>query len=120
MSMTPMIDVVFLLLIFFIVTLQQQDIFAGLIAFRPSPAKTPRTLPEIELLTITVYQGGFMVNGMLVDLDTLDRRLAVIAKSNRSAPIVIKCTNNSLHQNFIQLLDICKKNKMDNLSVFSL
>ena len=118
--MTPMIDVVFLLLVFFIVTLQQQDILAGLIAFRPSPPQIREELPEIELITVTVYQGGFMVNGIKVDLNTLDRRLAVIANSNPSSPIIIKCMDNSLHQDFVQLLDVCQKNDMSNLSVFSL
>lgn len=37
LEMTPMIDVVFQLLIFFLVTLRQEDILAQLQAMRPSP-----------------------------------------------------------------------------------
>ena len=37
LEMTPMIDVVFQLLIFFIVTLKQEDIMANLEALRPAP-----------------------------------------------------------------------------------
>jgi len=44
LEMTPMIDVVFQLLIFFIVTLKQEDILSHLDVSRPAP--DPNAKPE--------------------------------------------------------------------------
>ena len=41
LDMTPMIDVVFQLLIFFVVTLKQEDILSKLSAARPAPNPKP-------------------------------------------------------------------------------
>ena len=43
LDMTPMIDVVFELIIFFVVTIKQEDIFSKLNANRPAPAASCST-----------------------------------------------------------------------------
>jgi len=58
LEMTPMIDVVFQLLIFFIVTLKQNDITAYLDAMRPQPDPNPAPNAE-EPLTISIGPHGF-------------------------------------------------------------
>ena len=61
LEMTPMIDVVFQLLIFFIVTLKQEDILSHLDVSRPSP--DPETTKEEQikdLLEIQVYNENFI------------------------------------------------------------
>ena len=116
-----MIDVVFQLLIFFIVTLKQEDILAHLDVSRPMPDPEQKPIEKIEdLLVITVYQKGFVLDGRKVDRDTLDQRLSKLASFSRDLSIVIKCTGNSPHQYLIELLDICAKNDLSNLSVFSM
>ena len=62
LEMTPMIDVVFQLLIFFIVTLKQEDILSHLDVSRPAP--DPDTTPEEvidDLLTIEVGRTGWVL-----------------------------------------------------------
>ena len=54
LEMTSMIDVVFLLLIFFIVTLKQEDILAHLDVNRPEPQPERIEVPP-QLVTIVVY-----------------------------------------------------------------
>ena len=46
LEMTPMIDVVFQLLIFFIVTLNQPDILSQLEALRPAPNPSPQEVVD--------------------------------------------------------------------------
>ena len=56
LEMTPMIDVVFQLLIFFIVTLKQEDIFARLEVCRPAPDPNAKKEEQPEdLLNIQIY-----------------------------------------------------------------
>ena len=125
LEMTPMIDVVFQLLIFFIVTLKQEDILSHLDVSRPAP--DPDTTPEEvidDLLTIEVGRTGWVLNGSPYmgkrGLAALDRSLTRLASYSKSASVIIKCTGDSPHSKLVQLLNICAREGMTNLSVFSM
>ena len=57
LDMTPMIDVVFQLIIFFVVTLKQEDILSHLDAMAPSPDSKAAPAEKIEMLTIVNARG---------------------------------------------------------------
>jgi biopolymer transport protein ExbD len=125
LEMTPMIDVVFQLLIFFIVTLKEEDILAKLNVARPAP--DPNTTPETQvddLLTIVVGPKGYSLNGRAYQgpsgLKALDSHLSKVASYDRGTTLVIKCTGDSQHKYLIQLLNICAREQLSNLSVFSM
>ena len=125
LEMTPMIDVVFQLLIFFIVTLRPEDILANLNITRPAP--DPQAIPDEQvkdLLTIIVERNGYVLNGRpyfgAAGLAQLDRHLTRIASFSRSTTVIIKCTADSPHRHLIRLLNICAREGMTNLSVFSM
>jgi biopolymer transport protein ExbD len=119
MDMTPMIDVVFQLMIFFIVTLKQEDILAHLDVNRPSGEKSPPK-NDIQLLEIIVYNKGFVMNGTPLNVADLEARLGKLASISKTVSVVIKCTADSPHAFLMQLLDICAKSELTNLSVFSM
>ena len=125
LEMTPMIDVVFQLLIFFIVTLKQEDILSHLDVSRPAP--DPNATPEEkvdDLLTIEVGRRAWVLNGKPYmgarGLAALDRNLTRIASFSKSASVIIKCAGDSPHSKLVQLLNICAREGMTNLSVFSM
>ncbi len=120
LEMTPMIDVVFQLLIFFIVTLKQEDILSRLMATRPAP--DPRATPENqpELITIDVHRGGYIFRGRPLTYDGLDRQVGRYAEISKKANVIIRCTHDAPHKYLVQVLDICNKHGMLNLSIFSL
>jgi len=118
LEMTPMIDVVFQLLIFFIVTLRQDDLFSRLTAARPQAVDTP--VASIPLIEIVLHRGGFLFRGQPVNTATLDRQLGRYAELSTTASVVVKCTADSPHQLLVQALDLGSKHQMRNLSVLSL
>ncbi len=121
LEMTPMIDVVFQLLIFFIVTLKPEDILSHLDVSRPAPDAPPKEqIDEVDLLTVQVDKDGFVMNGRIVSLKTLDSRLSKLASYNSNVSVIIKCTRDSPHTYLVNLLDICAKNDLKNLAVFSM
>ena len=120
LEMTPMIDVVFQLLIFFIVTLKQEDILSHLDVSRPQPSDEPPPEIKPELLTIMVYRDGYIMNGRRISRGSLDKRLAKMATYSKEISVVIKCMPDSPHAKLIALLDICAKTGLENLSVFSM
>lgn len=121
LDMTPMIDVVFQLLIFFVVTLKQEDILSKLSAARPAPNPNKDEVPKDDnLINIIVAPQGFLFNGRPMRKEELDRQVERISGFSKSAMVVIKCTADSPHAFLVQVLDICNKHGMTNLSIFSM
>ena len=121
LDMTPMIDVVFQLLIFFVVTLKQEDILSKLSAARPAPNPDQSAKDtKDELINVIVAPQGFVFNGRPVRLQELDRNIERISGMSKTAMIIIKCTADSPHGYLVQVLNICNRHGMTNLSIFSM
>ena len=122
LEMTPMIDVVFQLLIFFVVTLKQEDIMSQLSAMRPSPAPPPEGVPppSVETINIVVAPQGFIFNGRLVRLGELDRAIERLSGYSKTSMVLIKCTIDSPHAMLVQALNICNKHGMTKLSILTI
>ena len=124
LEMTPMIDVVFQLLIFFIVTLKQEDITAYLEAMRPMPDPNPGpVLQEPTTISIGKYPDGknmIVLDGTGVTEPQLRERLSRMARTNSEVTIMIKCTDNSAHGILVRVLDVCNDVGLRKLAVFSM
>ena len=115
-----MIDVVFQLLIFFVVTLKQEDILAKLMASRPAPDPNAKPDEQPELIDITVHKHGFIFKQRPVSLEGLDRQIERYSRLSKNATVIIRCTSDSKQRYLVQAMDICSKYKMKNLSIFSM
>ncbi len=120
LPMTPMIDVVFQLLIYFLVTIHPVDVIANLDVFRPSPEKQQEqmTMPP-KMIRILIFEDGYNINDRPVDTPELDRLLSKLASIDKNQTILIMCTSTSPHERLVQVLDLCAKSGLVNLSVVS-
>ena len=120
LEMTPMIDVVFQLLIYFIVTIKPVDVVTNLDVFRPAPNpnQPPDTKPP-NLLRIGVYQDGYTLNDNPVSLDAMDTALARIARIDAGQTIMVTVSAFSDHGSLVRALDLCAKNGLKSLSIVS-
>ena len=127
LDMTPMIDVVFELIIFFVVTIKQEDIFSKLNCNRPAPATGPAS--EKEDITVNIEigrrydgspQGVILYNKREVKRTELDAALKEIARTSKKTPIIMKCAEESPHKALVDVLDICYHNELFSVSVFTL
>ena len=126
LDMTPMIDVVFELIIFFVVTIKQEDIFSRLNANRPAPSSGPSDSSESDT-TVTIEIGrshdanGVLVyNKRVVRRQELDQNLREVARTSKKTPIIIKCAGDSPHKALVDALDICYKHQLFSVSIFTL
>ena len=126
-EMTPMIDVVFQLMIFFIVTIKQEDIFSKLNALVPSPNPDKSQNKEENTTSIEIQVGltpdkkdAFAFNKVRVDLKRLDEIIKTTAATRPEEQVLVCCDVDSHHGALIQVLDICHKYKMKNLSIMSM
>ena len=124
--MTPMIDVVFQLIIFFVVTLKQEDILSKLDAMAPSPDANAKPAEKIEMLTIDIYNPkksageGFLMNKTPVTYRQLDAEIRRAARNSKTSTVMLRCTKDSPHSLLVKALDLCSKYGMTNLAIFSL
>lgn len=110
-TLTPMIDVVFLLLIFFMVTTS----FKRATELRINlPEASARPQTEVtEMLTLTIdAEGVYYVNNHQVvnkKLSTLRKALIDTAGNTRNIPFIIHADAKTPHQSVISALDVASK-----------
>lgn len=118
--MTPMIDVVFQLLIYFLVTFTTPDVLAHLDVSRPAPDSSQaeeRTPPK--MIRVTIYENGFSLNGRPVARNELERILTRLAGFSTSQTVLITCAGDSAHSMLVDVLDVCAGAGLNKLSVVS-
>ena len=120
--MSPMIDVVFLLLIYFIVTYQAEIPTAHLAVKLPGAPEQqqeeqqePPTLLELE-----VHPGVYTLRGKKHSLNTIRDALSSIAESDPEVTAIIKVNVRTETRRLIHLLDICRGVGLQNLNVVTL
>jgi biopolymer transport protein ExbD len=119
-SMTPMIDVVFQLLIYFLVTFTTPDVLAHLDISRPAPdsSQTEQRTPP-KMIRVNIYVDGYSLNGRAVSKEELGRILNRLAGFSASQTVLITCAGGSEHARLIDVLDICAESGLNKLSVVS-
>ena len=119
-EMTPMIDVVFQLMIFFVVTIKQEDIYSKLNANRPAPNQASSSESNDTQIKIDIGYSGIIFNGRGVRMAELRSNLKQLSATSKNATVLIRCTMDSPHGRLVDVLDACNQYGMRNLSIFSL
>ena len=120
LPMTPMIDVVFQLLVYFIVTIKPIDVFAHLDVNRPSPeAPQEKMKTPPKLIRISIFEEGFMINDRAVTDEYLAGFIRDMADLDPTQTVLIMCSGYAPHERLIRVLDMCAQYKLTNLSVIS-
>ena len=121
-NLTPLIDVVFLLLIFFMVTTTFVE--EGKLSISLPEADTAETTIEPKVIEVVVdAEGRFAVNGKV--LTTSNGNLLTAAINEASAgdinvPFVITADANSSHQSVVTVMDVAGKAGFTNISITTL
>jgi biopolymer transport protein ExbD len=106
-NMTPLIDVVFLLLIFFMVTTTFSRNTNILINLPEASGETSEQEPvEIEILV--AQNGTYSINGrQLVNaqIETLMRTVADVSGGDTTIPLIITADANTSHQSVVTAMD---------------
>ncbi|QTN32469.1 biopolymer transporter ExbD [Akkermansiaceae bacterium] len=117
MQLAPMIDIVFLLLIFFIVTWQFTRSETELSVSVPTAqegADPQRQQGEIVINILS--DGAIKVEGSMVDLPQLLEKLASIAAQYENQPVRIRGDGGVAYQRIVEVIDTCQKAGIWNIS----
>ncbi len=118
-NLTPLIDVVFILLIFFMVSTSFTKESHLVVSLPEATGEVPSTPPEqIEIIIMT--DGSYAVNGQgLVNtkIETLKSALEKISGGNNKAPLVITADAKTPHQAVVQAMDAAGQLGFAHLSI---
>jgi len=117
---SAMIDVIFLLLIFFIVTAKPIITEAQMSVNLPS---SDTTAPKEEIPTIIeihVLKDSYFLGNVHQSLEYIKSQLTEIANYDPEVTVSIKTSPAARHENFVRILDICSKAGLKNLNIFTL
>ena len=118
--MAPMIDVVFLLLIYFVMTIQPLEVPAHLEVLTPSSDQAAQEQADPpSLIRIGIHSEGFTFDGSAVNLHLMERFLGTLSNASMTQSVLIECAVDSSHGRLIQILNLCTKYHLKNLSVVS-
>ena len=113
-NLTPLIDVVFLLLIFFMVTAVFQDDERDLsISVPEAESGDPITeLPEIMFVSVN-KEGRISIGGQDIDKDELRRVLTRAKRKNEKQRVVVRADRDAKVGATVVVLDVCAALKIE-------
>ncbi len=116
-QLAPMIDIVFLLLIFFIVTWQFTRSETELSVSVPTAEEGADPQRQRGEIIINVLSNNTIrVEGVTVTLDQLQSKLAAIAQQHENQPVRIRGDGKVPYQGIVEVIDTCQKAGIWNIS----
>lgn len=117
-QMTAMIDVVFLLLCFFITTsvFSQWEYEIAITLPTAQTGKIPDRLPGEIIINID-RSGAVSVNRAALSLDELKKRLVRLAAYFPGQPVVLRADKATSYENLIRVVDACRQADIWNFSL---
>ena len=114
-DLTPLIDIVFQLLIFFLLTATfQEDSSLDVDLAR---AKNQEKTQRAEAVVVSISQGGaFEVDQILVDPGALESYLCGQSRDGRKT-LHIRADKDSRHEDLVQAMDLAKTCGFDSLGI---
>ena len=110
LELAPMIDVVFLLLIFFLVTWQFARFERDMDISVPAAEETSNDSRTVNEIIINVLKDGTVVlNGTNYTQEQLLDRLSVIASIDQDQAVILRGDSEAYFQHIISVLDTIKK-----------
>ncbi len=118
LEMTALMDVIFLLLCFFVTTSVFSQWESEIAITLPSAksATVPGRMPGEIILNVS--SGGMVsVNGQILSLDDLTKRLSRLSKLYPGQPVVIRADKATSYESLVAVIDACRTADVWNFSL---
>ena len=117
-SLAPFIDVIFLLLCFFVVTTRFDDMQK--LAIQLPESVTETVIEEQKFLEVSIDQIGVIGIGSIEIVDGGDEQIAsVLYEYPRNQHLLIKADQSALHGRVVQLMDVAGQIGFSKISIAS-
>lgn len=118
LALTSMLDVIFLLLCFFVTVsvFSQWENEISIILPNAATAEQPERLPG-EIVVNLSREGVLTVNGAILSTGELKDRLAKISKFYPGQPVTIRADRETLYERLVEVIDVCRAADVWNFSL---
>ncbi len=118
LNLTPMIDIVFLLIIFFMVGTKFSELERKIGLQVPSVSSNGTLSSEPEKRVVNVYRDGRIeLDDQAVSLQQLTQNLAAAREQYSRLGVLIRGDADSRHQSVINVLNSCKEARIERMAV---
>ncbi len=115
-ELTPLIDIVFQLLIFFLLTATFQN--NPSFKVKLPKAKNRDTTQEPKAVVVTVSTDGVMeIDGKPVDDRELQMRLCTAAETNETTGVNIRADEATAHRHVVRVMDVARECGLERLGI---
>ena len=115
-EITPLVDMVFLLLIFFMLS-TTFIVTPGIKVNLPRSSAEKVTQEKKEVQVVITEDNKVFVDRMLVDVGELEQRLVGVGRQDPQTLIIIKADAKALHGKVVEVMDIAKQSGLDRLAI---
>jgi len=116
-DLTPLIDVVFLMLIFFMVSTSFQ-VANSLKLDLPTSSLSPEPKSNVDKITISIDQAGqiYVQNQKVID-QNLSKEIEKLSAGNIETPVVLRADANAKHKRVVLVLDHLRQLNMSKVGI---
>ena len=119
--MAPMIDIVFLLLIYFITTFQPQPVEAHMAVNMPAPDMSAQEPKETKPIEVWITPDGFLWGGVsVVSSSEIRERMMRVSSLDATVTVLLKVHNDAVESQLVEILDCCSYADLNNLNILTL
>lgn len=118
LAMTPMIDVVFQMLIYFVLTFEVPDRMSRMSVWRPSAPPPRAPSPQLPIV-IGINQGTYIWNQQPASLSELENLFHRMADLDPGQNVVLVTSARSRHHELVRILDLLNKTGLEKISLLS-
>jgi biopolymer transport protein ExbD len=115
-EITPLVDMVFLLLIFFMLS-TTFIVTPGIKVNLPQSSAEKVSQEHNEVQVVITEDNKVFVEDTLVDMGRLEQRLAEVARRTPQTLVIIKADAKSLHGKVVEVMDIAKQSGLNRLAI---
>ena len=115
-DLTPLVDVLFILLVFFIVTSVFKKEELALILDLPSSQAKELSITQKQI-TIEVNKNSFAFEGKIMTIEEFDIKLKSVQKQDK--PIIIRIDKQVAYEKVVKILDLLQKYNLNNLALIT-
>lgn len=118
LELTPLIDVVFLLLIFFMISTTFSKVVTKLDLKLPSAKAVVEQKTKDYIIEVSADEIAF--NGETCSLEELNKKLKALADANPDEVIILKADKKVDYGRVIKVIGLCKSHKLNRLAMAAL
>lgn len=116
-QIAPMLDVVFLLLCFFVTTqlFSQWETEIDITLPTAESGDVPQRLPG-EVIVNVFEDGAMIVNGKELSKDDLRSMMERLVELFPGQPVIVRADRNTAYEHVVHVLDVCRQSDIWNIS----